>query len=35
VQRGVAVMAEYQRQGPMTEAEKEQLFGATQFAKRK
>jgi GST-like protein len=34
VQRGVAVMAEYQRQGPMTEAEKEQLFGATQFAKR-
>jgi len=34
VQSGVAVMAEYQRQGPMTEAEKEQLFGATQFAKR-
>jgi GST-like protein len=34
VQRGVAVLSENQRQGPMTDKEKENLFGATQFARR-
>ena len=34
VERGVAVLADKRRQGAMTDAEKEQLFGATQFAKR-
>ncbi|HET6185193.1 MAG TPA: glutathione S-transferase N-terminal domain-containing protein [Acetobacteraceae bacterium] len=34
VQRGVAVLAEHQRRGPMTEEEKEILFGKTQFAAR-
>ena len=31
VQRGVAVLAERQRQGSMTDAEREVLFGRTQF----
>jgi GST-like protein len=34
VQRGVAVLAERQRQGTMTDAEREVLFGKTQFAAR-
>ena len=34
VQRGVAVLAENQRQGPMTDAERENMFGKTQFAAR-
>ena len=34
VQRGVAVLAENQRRGQMTDKERENLFGATQFAKR-
>ncbi|HYZ35081.1 MAG TPA: glutathione S-transferase N-terminal domain-containing protein [Crenalkalicoccus sp.] len=34
VQRGVAVLAERQRKGPMTEAEREVMFGRTQFAVR-
>ena len=34
VQRGVAVLAENQRVGPMTDAEKEVMFGKTQFAVR-
>ncbi|MBO1075368.1 glutathione S-transferase family protein [Roseomonas marmotae] len=34
VQRGVAVLSESQRQGPMSEAEREQLFGKTQFQPR-
>jgi len=34
VQRGVAVLAENQRVGPMTDAEKEVMFGKTQFAER-
>ncbi len=34
VQRGVGVLAEHQRRGPMTGAEKEQLFGTTQFTPR-
>ena len=34
VQRGVQVLAEHQRRGPMTDAEKEQLFGKTQFTPR-
>ena len=34
VQRGVAVLAERQRQGSMTEQERENLFGQTQFARR-
>ena len=34
VQRGVAVLSENQRRGTMTDAEREVLFGATQFAKR-
>ncbi len=34
VQRGVAVLAENQRRGQMTEKERENLFGATQFSKR-
>ncbi|MBV9736469.1 MAG: glutathione S-transferase N-terminal domain-containing protein [Acidisphaera sp.] len=34
VQRGVAVLADRQRQGPMTDAERENMFGATQFAAR-
>jgi GST-like protein len=34
VQRGVAVLAERQRQGAMTDAEREVLFGKTQFAAR-
>ncbi len=34
VRRGVQVLAENQRQGPMTNAEKEQLFGKTQFTPR-
>ena len=34
VQRGVAVLAENQRQGAMTNAEKEIMFGKTQFTPR-
>ena len=34
VRRGVAVLAENQRTGQMTDAEREQLFGKTQFAAR-
>ena len=34
VQRGVAVLAENQRKGPMTDAEREVMFGKTQFAAR-
>ncbi len=34
VQRGVGVLAENQRQGAMSDKEKENLFGATQFARR-
>jgi GST-like protein len=34
VQRGVAVLAERQRRGPMTEEERENMFGAKQFAAR-
>ena len=34
VQRGVAVLADNQRKGPMTEAEREVMFGKTQFAVR-
>lgn len=34
VQRGVQVLSENQRRGPMTDAEKEQLFGKTQFTAR-
>jgi GST-like protein len=34
VERGVAVLADNQRKGPMTEKERENMFGATQFATR-
>ena len=34
VQRGVAVLADQRRQGPMTDEERENMFGATQFAAR-
>ena len=34
VQRGVAVLAENQRRGQMTDKERENLFGATQFNRR-
>ena len=34
VQRGVAILADNQRRGTMTDAEREVLFSATQFAKR-
>jgi GST-like protein len=34
VQRGVAVLSENQRNGPMSDAEREQLFGKTQFQAR-
>ncbi len=34
VERGVAVLADNRRQGPMTEKERENMFGATQFAAR-
>ncbi len=34
VQRGVAVLAEKQRQGPMSAEEREMMFGKTQFAPR-
>jgi GST-like protein len=34
VQRGVAVLAEHQRRGAMSEVERENLFGARQFAVR-
>ena len=34
VQRGVAVLGENQRQGPMTEKERENMFGTAQFAAR-
>jgi GST-like protein len=34
VQRGVQVLAERQRQGQMTDAEREVMFGKTQFAVR-
>jgi GST-like protein len=34
VQRGVAVLADQQRQGSMSATERENLFGATQFAAR-
>jgi GST-like protein len=34
VQRGCAVLAERQRQGAITDAEREVMFGKTQFAKR-
>ena len=34
VQRGLAVLSDQQRQGAMSEKERENLFGATQFAKR-
>jgi GST-like protein len=34
VQRGVAVLADRQRQGPISDSERENLFGRTQFAVR-
>ncbi len=34
VERGVQVLAERQRQGQITDAERENMFGATQFAAR-
>ena len=34
VQRGVAVLSESQRQGPISETERENMFGQTQFAAR-
>ena len=34
VQRGVAVLADQRRQGPMTEEQRENMFGKTQFAAR-
>jgi GSH-dependent disulfide-bond oxidoreductase len=34
VQRGVAVLADHQRKGKMTDAEREVMFGSTQFAVR-
>jgi GST-like protein len=34
VQRGVAVLADRQRKGPISEAERDVLFGKTQFAVR-
>lgn len=34
VARGVAVLADRRRSGPLTEAERENMFGATQFARR-
>ncbi len=34
VQRGVAVLADRQRQGPITDAQREVMFGSTQFAVR-
>lgn len=34
VQRGVAVLAESRRQGPITDAERDAMFGAAQFARR-
>ncbi|MBK1661778.1 glutathione S-transferase family protein [Paracraurococcus ruber] len=34
VQRGVEVLAERQRKGPITDAEREVMFGKTQFAAR-
>ncbi len=34
VQRGVQVLAQNQRRGPMTEKERENMFGATQFQAR-
>jgi len=34
VQRGVAVLADRQWQGPINAAERENYFGATQFAVR-
>jgi GST-like protein len=34
VQRGVAVLAENQRKGQMTDKEREVMFGKTQFAAR-
>jgi GST-like protein len=34
VQRGVAVLAEYQRKGQMTDKERDVMFGKTQFAAR-
>ncbi len=34
VQRGVAVLADNQRKGAMTDAERENMFGKTQFAAR-
>ena len=34
VQRGLAVLADRQRQGPMSATERDNLFGATQFTRR-
>lgn len=34
VQRGVEVLSENQRRGAMTDAEREVMFGKTQFAAR-
>ena len=34
VQRGVSVLADQRRQGPMSDAERDIMFGATQFARR-
>jgi GST-like protein len=34
VQRGCAVLSEHQRQGPITDAEREVMFGKRQFAAR-
>ncbi len=34
VQRGVAVLSERQRKGPITDAQRDVMFGATQFAVR-
>jgi hypothetical protein len=34
VQRGLAVLADHHWQGPVNDAERENYFGATQFAVR-
>ena len=34
VERGVAVLADNQRKGPISDKERENMFGATQFAVR-
>jgi hypothetical protein len=34
VKRGLAVLAERRRQGPITPEQREVMFGATQYARR-